>query len=78
MQMSSTERIEFLIDRGTWDPMDEDMTARDVLKYSDEDSYTNRTLWLFTFLSTSTQHVKLLRCLRILNLTLRINTLSLL
>ncbi|KAG6540539.1 hypothetical protein Mapa_018052 [Marchantia paleacea] len=42
LQMSSTERIELLIDRGTWYPMDEDMTARDVLKFSDEDSYKNR------------------------------------
>nr|YP_010194405.1 acetyl-CoA carboxylase carboxyltransferase beta subunit [Pallavicinia lyellii]QZZ24686.1 acetyl-CoA carboxylase carboxyltransferase beta subunit [Pallavicinia lyellii]QZZ24770.1 acetyl-CoA carboxylase carboxyltransferase beta subunit [Pallavicinia lyellii] len=42
LQMSSTERIELLTDRGTWHPMDEDMIARDVLKFSDEDSYKNR------------------------------------
>uniref|UniRef100_A0AAT9USU5 Acetyl-coenzyme A carboxylase carboxyl transferase subunit beta, chloroplastic n=1 Tax=Pallavicinia longispina TaxID=280536 RepID=A0AAT9USU5_9MARC len=42
LQMSSTERIELLTDRGTWYPMDEDMIARDVLKFSDEDSYKNR------------------------------------
>jgi acetyl-CoA carboxylase beta subunit len=31
--MSSTKRIELLIDRGTWHPMDEDMIAQDVLKF---------------------------------------------
>nr|AND48565.1 beta subunit of acetyl-CoA carboxylase carboxytransferase [Sphagnum wulfianum] len=45
LQMSSTERIELLIDRGTWHPMDEDMIARDVLKFSDEDSYKNRIIF---------------------------------
>nr|QHD46893.1 AccD [Anthoceros agrestis] len=45
LQMSSTERIESLIDRGTWHPMDEDMVARDALKFSDEDSYKNRVLF---------------------------------
>nr|YP_011004408.1 acetyl-CoA carboxylase beta subunit [Asplenium antiquum]WPT27064.1 acetyl-CoA carboxylase beta subunit [Asplenium antiquum] len=39
---SSMERIELLIDRNTWIPMDEDMTARDVLDFSDEDSHRNR------------------------------------
>nr|UPM51649.1 acetyl-CoA carboxylase beta subunit [Takakia lepidozioides] len=42
LQMSSTERIELSIDRGTRHPMDEDMVARDVLRFSDEDSYKNR------------------------------------
>nr|AND48158.1 beta subunit of acetyl-CoA carboxylase carboxytransferase [Flatbergium novo-caledoniae] len=45
LQMSSTERIELLIDRGTWHPMDGDMIARDVLKFSDEDSYKNRIIF---------------------------------
>lgn len=42
LQMSSTERIEFSIDRGTWHSMDEDMVARDALKFFDENSYKNR------------------------------------
>nr|YP_009117772.1 acetyl-CoA carboxylase carboxyltransferase beta subunit [Angiopteris angustifolia]AJE71314.1 acetyl-CoA carboxylase carboxyltransferase beta subunit [Angiopteris angustifolia] len=42
LQINSTERIELLIDRDTWIPMDEDMVAQDVLKFSDEDSYRNR------------------------------------
>lgn len=42
LRMGSTERIELITDHGTWYPMDEDMTARDVLKFSDEDSYKNR------------------------------------
>nr|YP_010463816.1 acetyl-CoA carboxylase, carboxyl transferasesubunit beta [Anemia phyllitidis]UUL71083.1 acetyl-CoA carboxylase, carboxyl transferasesubunit beta [Anemia phyllitidis] len=42
LSMTSTERIEPLIDRETWIPMDEDMTARDILDFSDEDSYQNR------------------------------------
>nr|YP_009973859.1 acetyl-CoA carboxylase carboxyltransferase beta subunit [Danaea sellowiana]QNH93759.1 acetyl-CoA carboxylase carboxyltransferase beta subunit [Danaea sellowiana] len=42
LQINSTERIELLIDRDTWIPMDEDMVAQDVLKFSDEDSYKNR------------------------------------
>lgn len=42
LSMNSMERIELLIDRDTWIPMDEDMTAKDVLGFSDEDSYQNR------------------------------------
>nr|YP_009426171.1 acetyl-CoA carboxylase carboxyltransferase beta subunit [Diplaziopsis javanica]ASU94856.1 acetyl-CoA carboxylase carboxyltransferase beta subunit [Diplaziopsis javanica] len=42
LSMNSMERIELLIDRNTWIPMDEDMTAKDVLDFSDEDSYQNR------------------------------------
>nr|YP_009427045.1 acetyl-CoA carboxylase carboxyltransferase beta subunit [Macrothelypteris torresiana]ASU95730.1 acetyl-CoA carboxylase carboxyltransferase beta subunit [Macrothelypteris torresiana]QBA55952.1 acetyl-CoA carboxylase carboxyltransferase beta subunit [Macrothelypteris torresiana] len=42
LSMNSMERIELLIDRNTWIPMDEDMTARDVLGFSDEDSHQNR------------------------------------
>jgi hypothetical protein len=39
--MNNTERIKCLIDRGTWHPMDEDMTAQDVFKISDENLYKN-------------------------------------
>nr|YP_009694164.1 acetyl-CoA carboxylase carboxyltransferase beta subunit [Christensenia aesculifolia]QEI60339.1 acetyl-CoA carboxylase carboxyltransferase beta subunit [Christensenia aesculifolia] len=42
LQINSTERIELLIDRDTWIPLDEDMIAQDVLKFSDEESYKNR------------------------------------
>nr|AJB98474.1 acetyl-CoA carboxylase carboxyltransferase beta subunit [Helminthostachys zeylanica] len=42
LQMDSTERIEPLIDRGTWIPMDEDMVARDVLEFHDEESHKDR------------------------------------
>lgn len=42
LSMTSTERIELLIDRDTRIPMDEDMTAQDVLSFSDEDSHQNR------------------------------------
>nr|YP_010886099.1 acetyl-CoA carboxylase carboxyltransferase beta subunit [Athyrium iseanum]WJH16317.1 acetyl-CoA carboxylase carboxyltransferase beta subunit [Athyrium iseanum] len=42
LSMNSMERIELLIDRNTWIPMDEDMTAKDVLDFSDEDSHQNR------------------------------------
>nr|YP_010188697.1 AccD [Entosthodon attenuatus]QZJ47500.1 AccD [Entosthodon attenuatus] len=45
LQMSSIERIELLIDHETWQPMYEDMVARDVLKFSDEDSYKNRVIF---------------------------------
>nr|YP_010383620.1 acetyl-CoA carboxylase carboxyltransferase subunit beta [Crepidomanes minutum]UEQ13197.1 acetyl-CoA carboxylase carboxyltransferase subunit beta [Crepidomanes minutum] len=44
LPMTSTERIELLIDRDTWIPMDEDMTAQDVSSFSDEDSYQNRII----------------------------------
>nr|ATL58748.1 acetyl-CoA carboxylase carboxyltransferase beta subunit [Salvinia cucullata] len=40
--MNSVERIELLIDRDTWIPMDEDMTSIDVLGFVDEDSHQNR------------------------------------
>nr|YP_008474572.1 acetyl-CoA carboxylase, carboxyl transferase subunit beta [Marsilea crenata]AGI51462.1 acetyl-CoA carboxylase, carboxyl transferase subunit beta [Marsilea crenata] len=42
LSMSSTERIELLVDRDTWFPMDEDMVAKDVLGFFDEESYGNR------------------------------------
>nr|YP_009183824.1 acetyl-CoA carboxylase carboxyltransferase beta subunit [Cyrtomium devexiscapulae]YP_009192038.1 acetyl-CoA carboxylase carboxyltransferase beta subunit [Cyrtomium falcatum]YP_009479787.1 acetyl-CoA carboxylase carboxyltransferase beta subunit [Cyrtomium fortunei]YP_010889672.1 acetyl-CoA carboxylase carboxyltransferase beta subunit [Cyrtomium macrophyllum]AKF33818.1 acetyl-CoA carboxylase carboxyltransferase beta subunit [Cyrtomium falcatum]ALN96598.1 acetyl-CoA carboxylase carboxyltransfe len=42
LSMNSMERIELLIDRNTWIPMDEDMTTKDVLDFSDEDSHQNR------------------------------------
>nr|ATL58118.1 acetyl-CoA carboxylase carboxyltransferase beta subunit [Azolla mexicana]ATL58212.1 acetyl-CoA carboxylase carboxyltransferase beta subunit [Azolla microphylla] len=42
LRMNSIERIELLIDRDTWIPMDEDTTATDVLGFSDEDFYHNR------------------------------------
>nr|YP_009547217.1 acetyl-CoA carboxylase carboxyltransferase beta subunit [Pentagramma triangularis]AYW14873.1 acetyl-CoA carboxylase carboxyltransferase beta subunit [Pentagramma triangularis] len=44
LSMSSMERIELSIDPNTWIPMDEDTAARDVLDFSDEDSYENRLL----------------------------------
>uniref|UniRef100_A0AAU7YT81 Acetyl-coenzyme A carboxylase carboxyl transferase subunit beta, chloroplastic n=1 Tax=Elaphoglossum sinii TaxID=3136286 RepID=A0AAU7YT81_9MONI len=42
LSMNSMERIELLIDHNTWIPMDEDMITKDVLDFSDEDSYQNR------------------------------------
>nr|AOV84701.1 acetyl-CoA carboxylase, carboxyl transferase subunit beta [Actinostachys pennula] len=42
LPMTSTERIEPSIDRETRVPLDEDMTARDILNFSDEDSYQSR------------------------------------
>nr|YP_009548500.1 acetyl-CoA carboxylase carboxyltransferase beta subunit [Tryonia myriophylla]AYW15321.1 acetyl-CoA carboxylase carboxyltransferase beta subunit [Tryonia myriophylla] len=44
LSMNSMERIELSIDPNTWIPMDEDTTARDVLSFSDEDSYENHIL----------------------------------
>nr|YP_010038588.1 acetyl-CoA carboxylase carboxyltransferase beta subunit [Drynaria acuminata]QOY24938.1 acetyl-CoA carboxylase carboxyltransferase beta subunit [Drynaria acuminata] len=42
LPMNSMERVELLVDRNTWIPMDEDMTTRDVLDFFDEDSHQNR------------------------------------
>jgi acetyl-CoA carboxylase carboxyl transferase subunit beta len=42
LQMNSTERIELLIDPGTWEPMDEDMFPCDVLDFVDQKSYKDR------------------------------------
>jgi acetyl-CoA carboxylase carboxyl transferase subunit beta len=39
--MNSSDRIELLIDRGTWCPMDEDMYTLDVLKFHSEDEPSN-------------------------------------
>jgi acetyl-CoA carboxylase carboxyl transferase subunit beta len=36
LQMNSSDRIELLIDRGTWHPMDEDMYTLDVLQFHSE------------------------------------------
>nr|YP_010575677.1 acetyl-CoA carboxylase subunit beta [Xylanche himalaica]UZN42911.1 acetyl-CoA carboxylase subunit beta [Xylanche himalaica] len=43
LKMSSSERIEVLIDPGTWDPMDEDMVSLDPIGFhSEEEPYKNR------------------------------------
>nr|YP_010997442.1 acetyl-CoA carboxylase carboxyltransferase beta subunit [Limonium franchetii]WMS59847.1 acetyl-CoA carboxylase carboxyltransferase beta subunit [Limonium franchetii] len=42
LQMSSSDRIELLIDRGTWDPLDEDMVSLDPIEFhSSEEPYTD-------------------------------------
>jgi acetyl-CoA carboxylase carboxyl transferase subunit beta len=42
LEMSSTERIELLIDEGTWIPMDEDLLPCDILGFVDQKSYQER------------------------------------
>nr|SOR14610.1 carboxytransferase beta subunit [Bunias orientalis]SOR47814.1 carboxytransferase beta subunit [Bunias orientalis] len=43
LKMSSSERIELSIDRGTWNPMDEDMVSADPIKFhSREETYKKR------------------------------------
>ena len=43
MNIGSSERIDFSIDSGTWNPMDEDMVPMDPLKfYSKKESYKER------------------------------------
>nr|YP_010228285.1 acetyl-CoA carboxylase carboxyltransferase beta subunit [Heteropolygonatum alternicirrhosum]QZK22928.1 acetyl-CoA carboxylase carboxyltransferase beta subunit [Heteropolygonatum alternicirrhosum]WPN83505.1 acetyl-CoA carboxylase carboxyltransferase beta subunit [Heteropolygonatum alternicirrhosum]WPN83590.1 acetyl-CoA carboxylase carboxyltransferase beta subunit [Heteropolygonatum alternicirrhosum]WPN83675.1 acetyl-CoA carboxylase carboxyltransferase beta subunit [Heteropolygonatum alternici len=43
LKMSSSERIELLIDPGTWDPMDEDMVSMDPIEFhSEEEPYRDR------------------------------------
>jgi acetyl-CoA carboxylase carboxyl transferase subunit beta len=42
LEMNSTERIELLVDPGTWEPMDEDMYPCDVLDFFDQKSYRDR------------------------------------
>lgn len=42
LEMNSTERIESLIDVGTWEPMNETMLAIDVLGFVDEQPYETR------------------------------------
>nr|UDD74022.1 acetyl-coA carboxylase beta subunit [Muehlenbeckia rhyticarya] len=43
LKMSSSERIELSIDRGTWDPMDEDMVSTDPIEFhSEEEPYKER------------------------------------
>nr|QBC71108.1 acetyl-CoA carboxylase carboxyltransferase beta subunit [Agdestis clematidea]QBE88334.1 acetyl-CoA carboxylase carboxyltransferase beta subunit [Agdestis clematidea] len=37
LKMSSSDRIELLIDRGTWNPMDEDMVSMDPIEFHSED-----------------------------------------
>nr|AKT74015.1 acetyl-CoA carboxylase carboxyltransferase beta subunit [Corsia cf. boridiensis SPL470-2] len=37
LKMSSLDRIELLIDPGTWDPMDEDMVSMDPIKFNSEE-----------------------------------------
>nr|QVL29732.1 acetyl-CoA carboxylase carboxyltransferase beta subunit [Mirabilis jalapa] len=40
LKMSSSDRIELLIDQGTWNPMDEDMVSTDPIEFnSEEESY---------------------------------------
>lgn len=42
LEMNSTERIELLIDGGTWEPMDENMLPIDVLGFVDDQPYKDR------------------------------------
>ena len=43
LKMSSSDRIELLIDPGTWDPMDEDMVSLDPIEFnSEEEPYKDR------------------------------------
>nr|AEX96878.1 acetyl-CoA carboxylase beta subunit [Echeandia sp. Steele 1101] len=43
LKMSSSDRIELLIDPGTWDPMDEDMVSMDPIEFhSEEEPYKDR------------------------------------
>lgn len=43
LKMSSSERIELLIDPGTWDPLDEDIVSTDPIEFhSEEEPYRDR------------------------------------
>nr|YP_010468518.1 acetyl-CoA carboxylase subunit beta [Parietaria mauritanica]YP_010470148.1 acetyl-CoA carboxylase subunit beta [Parietaria judaica]UVF31627.1 acetyl-CoA carboxylase subunit beta [Parietaria mauritanica]UVF34800.1 acetyl-CoA carboxylase subunit beta [Parietaria judaica] len=43
LKMNSSDRIELLIDPGTWEPMDEDMASLDPIEFdSEEEPYTDR------------------------------------
>lgn len=42
LQMNSTERIEYLIDSGTWRPFDETVSPCDPLEFKDQKAYTER------------------------------------
>nr|WPS93322.1 acetyl-CoA carboxylase carboxyltransferase beta subunit [Crassula expansa subsp. fragilis] len=43
LKMSSSDRIDFLIDTGTWDPLDEDMVSLDPIEFhSEEEPYKDR------------------------------------
>jgi len=43
LKISSSDRIELLIDPGTWDPMDEDMVSLDPIEFhSEEEPYKDR------------------------------------
>nr|UEV85678.1 acetyl-CoA carboxylase beta subunit [Eschscholzia californica] len=43
LKISSSDRIELLIDPGTWDPMDEDMVSMDPIEFhSEEEPYKDR------------------------------------
>lgn len=42
LQMSSTERIDSLIDAGTWRPFDETVSPCDPLEFTDQKNYTER------------------------------------
>nr|YP_009748325.1 acetyl-CoA carboxylase subunit beta [Pogonia minor]QII90005.1 acetyl-CoA carboxylase subunit beta [Pogonia minor] len=41
LKMSSSDRIEFFIDPGTWEPIDEDMVSIDPIEFSLEDEPSN-------------------------------------
>nr|YP_010892261.1 AccD [Ludwigia prostrata]WJO89957.1 AccD [Ludwigia prostrata] len=43
LKMTSSDRIELLVDPGTWDPMDEDMVSLDPIEFdSEEEPYQDR------------------------------------
>ena len=42
LQMNSTERIDYLVDTGTWRPFDETVSPCDPLEFKDQKAYTER------------------------------------
>jgi acetyl-CoA carboxylase beta subunit len=42
--MSSSDRIELLIDPGTWDPMNEDVVSMDPIEFDSEEEPQRRNL----------------------------------
>ena len=44
LKMSSSDRIELLIDPGTWNPMDEDMVSVDPIEFNSEDEPSENSL----------------------------------
>nr|YP_010010946.1 acetyl-CoA carboxylase carboxyltransferase beta subunit [Medicago ruthenica]QOI00566.1 acetyl-CoA carboxylase carboxyltransferase beta subunit [Medicago ruthenica] len=56
LKMSSSDRIELLIDRGTWNPMDEDMVSVDPIEFDSDTDPTKDIQYMVEYIDAMSTH----------------------